>query len=301
MAGFEGMVQSKEQAQMSLGAIRDQWEIQFSRFVCYPNSSSTNGNLRPLLPFARNRPPRGTWISSSSTVFLQLHHCSTSDLILVVCLRDNILEEHYLSKLHFSWPQVSCISGFPARGTRTIFGSYRDSADEIQKFALRFSTSYETDSFVNIIKEMLKIASDIQPISCNFESQISTQHSELLSPNRPSDSLSEELSNSTVLQPYTPEMPLSLRDTAETYSLSQENNAHFDHFDSIFAALPPSFTSMLSNFSDVKKDQTATRTSAAKDVDLKSQIMRCMGDSSFQDMLNRVEKIINEVGGDLAL
>lgn len=301
MAGFEGMAQSKEEAEMSLGAIRDQWEIQFSRFVWYPSSSSTNTNLRPLPPCARNRPPRGTWISSSSTVFLQLlHHCSSSDFILVVRFRDNILEEHYLSKLHFSWPQVSCISGFPARGTRTIFGSYRDSVDEIQKFALRFSTSNETDSFVNIIKEMPKKASDIQPISCDFESHIST-HSELLSPNRPSNSLSEELSNSTVLHPYTPEMPLSLRDTVETYSWSQENNAHVHHLDSIFAALPPSFTSMLSNCSDVKKDQTATQSSAAKDVDLKSQIMKCMEDSSFQDMLNRVEKIINEVGGGLAL
>lgn len=65
-------------------------------------------------------------------------------------------------------------------------------------------------------------------------------------------SLSEELSNSAVLQAYTPEMPLRLKDTVETYSCSQEN-AHLDHLNSIFAALPPSFTSMLSNCSDVKQ------------------------------------------------
>lgn len=100
MAGFEGMAQSKEEAEMSLGAIRDQWEIQFSRFVWYPSSSSTNTNLRPLPPCARNRPPRGTWISSSSTVFLQLlHHCSSSDFILVVRFRDNILVSFYLLSL----------------------------------------------------------------------------------------------------------------------------------------------------------------------------------------------------------
>ncbi|XP_023538055.1 protein POOR HOMOLOGOUS SYNAPSIS 1 [Cucurbita pepo subsp. pepo] len=308
MAGFEGGEQSKEKAEMPFAAIRDQWEVQFSRFVCYPSTTSTsndtdtdtNTNLRPLLLNARNRPPRGTWISSSSTAVLQLlHHCSASDLILAVRFRDKILEEHYLSKLHFSWPQMCCISGFPARGTRTIFGSYRDSADEIQKFALRFSTSCEIDSFVSILKEMSKDARDIQPISCDFGSQIS---SELLcsNTNRPSDSLSEELSNSTVLQPYTPEMPLSLKDTAEKYSSSQEN-VHVDHLESIFAALPPSFTSMVSNCSDVKQGPTATPPSATKDNDLKSQIMKCMEDSSFQDMLNRVEKIVGEIGGDLAL
>ncbi|KAG7020096.1 Protein POOR-likeOUS SYNAPSIS 1, partial [Cucurbita argyrosperma subsp. argyrosperma] len=318
MAGFEGGEQSKEEPEMPFAAIRDQWEVQFSRFVCYPSTTSTsndtdtdtntNTNLRPLLLNARNRPPRGTWISSSSTAVLQLlHHCSASDLILAVRFRDKILEEHYLSKLHFSWPQMCCISGFPARGTRTIFGSYRDSADEarhcfswqIQKFALRFSTSCEIDSFVSILKEMSKDARDIQPISWDFGSQIS---SELLcsNTNRPSDSLSEELSNSTVLQPYTPEMPSSLKDTAEKYSSSQEN-VHVDHLESIFAALPPSFTSMVSNCSDVKQGPTATPPSATKDNDLKSQIMKCMEDSSFQDMLNRVEKIVGEIGGDLAL
>lgn len=91
MAGFEGVGQSKEQAEMSFAAIRDQWEVHFSRFVCYPSCTSTNIHLRPLLN-ARNRPPRGTWISSSSTAFLQLlHHRSTSDLILAIRLRDKIL------------------------------------------------------------------------------------------------------------------------------------------------------------------------------------------------------------------
>ncbi|CAK9312375.1 unnamed protein product [Citrullus colocynthis] len=67
------------------------------------------------------------------------------------------------------WPHVSCISCFPTSGTRTI-ERYRDSADEIQKFAVRFSTSKETDSFVNILKN----ARDLQPISYDFGSQIST-------------------------------------------------------------------------------------------------------------------------------
>jgi len=46
-------------------------------------------------------------------------------------------EEHYVSKLSFSWPQVSCDPGFPARGIRTVLVSYRDSRGEVSFF---FST-----------------------------------------------------------------------------------------------------------------------------------------------------------------
>jgi hypothetical protein len=44
-------------------------------------------------------------------------------------------EEHYVSKLHFSWPQVSCDPGFPARGIRTVVVSYRDSCGEVTFFS----------------------------------------------------------------------------------------------------------------------------------------------------------------------
>lgn len=44
---------------------------------------------------------------------------------MVLCF-DMLQEEHYISKLHFSWPHVSCVAGFPTRGTRVVFVSYRD-------------------------------------------------------------------------------------------------------------------------------------------------------------------------------
>lgn len=95
MAGFQGVVRSEEEAEMPAAAIRDQWEVQFSRFICYPSSAATttnNASLHPLFPRLRNRPPRGTWISSSSTAILQLlHRCSSPDLILTVRFRDKIL------------------------------------------------------------------------------------------------------------------------------------------------------------------------------------------------------------------
>lgn len=40
-------------------------------------------------------------------------------------------EEHYISKLQFSWPQVSCVSGYPARGSRILFVSYLDSSGKV--------------------------------------------------------------------------------------------------------------------------------------------------------------------------
>ncbi|CAN4124021.1 unnamed protein product [Withania somnifera] len=33
-------------------------------------------------------------------------------------LLDDVTEEHYISRLMFSWPQVSCVSNFPERGSR---------------------------------------------------------------------------------------------------------------------------------------------------------------------------------------
>lgn len=105
MAGFDGAGKSKEQTKISFDAIRDQqWEVQFSRFICYPSSTatatSTSTILRPLQPYLRNRPPRGTWISSSSTAFLQLlHHGSTSDFILAVRLQDKLLVSPSFSTL----------------------------------------------------------------------------------------------------------------------------------------------------------------------------------------------------------
>ena len=44
---------------------------------------------------------------------------------------DMFQEEHYVSKLLFAWPQVACMSGFPARGSRAVFASYRDSLGQV--------------------------------------------------------------------------------------------------------------------------------------------------------------------------
>ncbi|KAJ4840646.1 hypothetical protein Tsubulata_033202 [Turnera subulata] len=55
-----------------------------------------------------------------------LHHLGPHGIVLRVSFLGKIYEEHYTSKLLFSWPQVGCQDDFPIRGSRVVFASYRD-------------------------------------------------------------------------------------------------------------------------------------------------------------------------------
>ncbi|KAI8527012.1 hypothetical protein RHMOL_Rhmol12G0043500 [Rhododendron molle] len=125
------LVLNEHTEKTTISAIGDQWEVQYARFFNYPHPplSSTHPSLTPIRASARNR-VKGNWISSSSssTASLALATDHTgSGFIITVTLLGKIYEEHYISKLHFSWPRVSCVAGFPTRGTRVVFVSYRDS------------------------------------------------------------------------------------------------------------------------------------------------------------------------------
>ena len=54
-----------------------------------------------------------------------------------------------MSKLHFSWPQVSCVAGFPARGIRAVFVSYRDQVGEASCLITLFV--YHSHSILNML------------------------------------------------------------------------------------------------------------------------------------------------------
>ncbi|KAF3431213.1 hypothetical protein FNV43_RR25943 [Rhamnella rubrinervis] len=303
MAGSLALIPSENTSVKLAGAGKDRWEVQFSRFFNYPAIASTCAELVPLTSRVRSRRPSGTWISSSSHALLQLlRYRSNSDVILLVCLGNNyIIEEHCVSNLHFAWPQVSCISGFPARGTRAVFVSYRDGGGEIQKFALRFSTIDETEKFINALKETLNDATDTDPLtSSGFGSEISSQF-EFMSSNRTQYRTCKDLGVKSPGQAYIPELPLisKMESDHEQYLHTQEtmptpNSAGF------YSALPPSFTSFLTNCaSDVEQ---AAQPTMSPDVLLKSQIAKYMEDSKFQDMLVKVEKVLHEMeGGDLML
>ncbi|KAK7318256.1 hypothetical protein RJT34_02955 [Clitoria ternatea] len=272
-------------------SMREQWEICFARFIPFPVpiTSTSSSDLLPLPPRLRNRPPRGTWISSSSATFLRL-----SDLILTVSFNAKLLEEHYVSNLSFSWPQVSCVPGLPARGIRTVLVTYTDSLGQIQKFAMRFSSIYETQSFINALKEILKDEQEPEPLNTDFGSEISSQ-SEFMSSNKHSHRACDGLSFMTPDDTYIPQLPLCINNKVEQPSATQEKEtAPSRSFESILPALPPSFTNLLMDCSQINHAQPPV----FEEIDLKSQIVRYMEDSSFQDMLVKVEKVINEIGGD---
>ncbi|XP_044494650.1 protein POOR HOMOLOGOUS SYNAPSIS 1 [Mangifera indica] len=299
MAGFLGMTAASEHLESHpVNISRDQWHhIHFSRFFTNrnPSLSSTCPSLVPLQ--RRYRSTHGTWISTSSpAASLLINNRSTCNPILYVYLQDKILEEHYVSKLRFSWPQVSCISGFPARGSRALFVSYRDSEGEIQKFALRFPTNYEAETFINALKEIFNSEEETEPLSSDFRSEISSR-SDFVSSNRPQ--VCEELSIIDPVDTYTPEMPPNLSNEVEQPHYTQEIKVNHN-FEVISPAMPPSFQSLLANCCPEVKKAEAHPT-VNEEADLKAQIARYMEDSSFQDMLFKVDKIISEMRGDLTL
>ncbi|KAL4638974.1 hypothetical protein ACB092_03G184600 [Castanea dentata] len=294
--------------------------------------SSSNGKFC-------NRRPQGSWISSSasSTILptptsssqslseprslcLRIAFCVLSIISLFRLQLLKILghEQHYVSKLHFSWPPVSCVAGFPSRGIKAVFVSYRDQVGEIQKFALRFSTIYEKDVFINALK--------VIPVYVYFECMPIYKCEKILSKVFCVCRAFVNLNLMTSLETYTSQMSPSLKNEVDQHSSTQEKETTFTHkFEGIQASLPPSFTALLTDccaevyqgryVAPVKPEKLLIlhddsnslieicrfRFSPIKSVDLKSQIVRYMEDSSFQDMLIKVEKVISEIGGDLTL
>ncbi|KAG5387330.1 hypothetical protein IGI04_038800 [Brassica rapa subsp. trilocularis] len=322
------------------------WLISFARFIPFPSSPSPYPGLVPLGKRERSSSPIGTWLSTSfSKVYLTLvDEVNGSDAILSVELAGKILEEHYISKLNFSWPHMTCVSGFPSRGSRAIL---------IQKFALRFSTCDAAVTFVAALKEKLKgfeeagiqeperdtsFQSDYNPGNEIIPSYVPEMLPRLecqqsLYPRE--SAIVEEPAMVKHLGSYVPEMQPRLEyQTCHTFYAPQiatvEEPNMVKHIGSYvpemqprleyqagqtlypphatlsqipndpFINLPPSFTTLLSGcFPNSSLD--AGQTTVKQDPDLKSQILKHMEDSSFQDMLQKVERIMEEIGGNWIL
>ncbi|EEF34471.1 protein POOR HOMOLOGOUS SYNAPSIS 1 isoform X1 [Ricinus communis] len=303
MAGSLALVLSEPQ-EKSVSNIKEEWQkVSYSRFITYPSLPSTHPSLIPFSNSCRYKGTRGTWLSSHSpTASLQIrNYKSISHAVLTVCLHGNILEEHYVSKLHFTWPLVSCLSGYPPRGSRSLFVSYKDSLGQIQKFALRFSVISEAETFINALKDILKDSTETEPLNSDIRSEISLESKFMSADGIPSRACEEESSVMTPVQTssFETQFPLSLNYEVEQDSQTEKTLPSRNHED-ISSALPPSFASFLSNCcSEVQ--QVAAQPTSFEDVDLKSQIARYMEDSSFQEMLIKVEKVISEIGDDLLL
>ncbi|OWM76101.1 protein POOR HOMOLOGOUS SYNAPSIS 1 isoform X1 [Punica granatum] len=277
---------------------RGHWEVHFSRFLIHrtPPPSSTCPDLVPRRSSCTSGKTIrriGTWLSSTSPASLQLIDCgSEGDAILAVYLGEKRMEEHFISKLHFTWPQVTCVSGFPARGSRVVLVSYRDCADEVQKFALRFGTNCEAEAFTNALIESMcnmNSAAEIDPPIPPLASEI-VSHSEFVSSSTPPHRCQEEVDAAPAAK---------LEPEAQQCGNHQET-LHNHNAEVSLAAYPPSFTTLLTSCQSEAGKVTAQPTSS-KEERIRSQIMMYMEDSAFQDMLITVEKVIEELGGDLAL
>ncbi|KAJ4843794.1 hypothetical protein Tsubulata_009981, partial [Turnera subulata] len=264
------LVPAGDQPQLAPGnanfAAGQQWQIFFARFINYPSIPSTSSYLVPRPHNRRYRPTPGTWISTQSpTATLQLQQplhldqysaaTTTTDAILSVHFLDKILttvielirgsdmmqEEHYVSKLQFHWPQVSCIPGYPSRGTRAVFASYLDSTGEIQKFAMRFSTASEAEETCmedsSTMAPMNTYSPEI-PLRLNYdvEQDLYTKPATCL----------KDSSHMAPFNTYSTQPPLKMN-----YAVDQESHtkkeAASQIFDNISPTLPPSFTSLLND------------------------------------------------------
>ncbi|XP_042415128.1 protein POOR HOMOLOGOUS SYNAPSIS 1-like [Zingiber officinale] len=148
--------------------IRMNWDVEFARFFNFPISIPPS-DLRPL-PKSRIRSIKGTWIPASSPAILLVHktnHESAYILSVTVPALASTVEEHYVPNLIFSWPQLPCISQFSVGGSRVIFASHMDSSNQVQKFALRFSSCSDAEAFINFVKCFFLICKDM-PRFCEW-------------------------------------------------------------------------------------------------------------------------------------
>ncbi|KAK8605548.1 hypothetical protein V6N13_102326 [Hibiscus sabdariffa] len=286
-----------------VSSIKGQWQVLFARFILHPSLPSTCPSLVPLTKNYRSSSRRGNWIATSfPAASLQvINDLSSSETILTVSLSGKVLEEHYISNLHFSWPQIQCVPEIPARGSRAVFVSYKNCADEIQKFALRFSTHHEAASFMNTLQEKFRGEVEIEPLNTDFGSGFSPQ-SEFISSNGLPSRGNQELSDLNPDGSYTPQMSPSLSYEIRQQSFDQDamlNNNSDDSYapqmspslsyeirqqslnqdamlnnnsEGIFPPLPPSFTSLLTNCCPIVK-KAANQPRVSEEIDLKSQIV----------------------------
>ncbi|KAL7608295.1 protein POOR HOMOLOGOUS SYNAPSIS 1 [Lactuca sativa] len=314
--GSENEHQGSMSVTTTTAPIGNHWEVQYARFFKRPSLSSAAGagGYHPsLVPQVKRS--KGSWISSFTSLANLKLLTSTNDnsdisrsIILTVTLVDNVIEEHYISKLHFTWPHVSCLPGYPPRGSKIVFMSYKDHAGDIQKFALRFLTSDETERFMNFIKDIFghekidrstpdipesktpsqsEIVPSLQPVDRDAKRKIVLG---LCSPNSLSKKSTQEWSPISSSPAYRPTLDWSpIGSNAETIFSQSSNPIEATLSQDVqekLSAFPPSFTSLLT--------MATTQEILSEDVVLKNEIMKYLEDSSFQVMLSKVQKVVTE-------
>ncbi|XP_025813599.1 protein POOR HOMOLOGOUS SYNAPSIS 1 [Panicum hallii] len=319
--------------------LRQKWEVEYARYFGTPRrepSAPPPPGLRHITRGIQRH--QGTWLPASSPAALCIS-CPTLPSavpVLTVSIGDVVFEEHFVSILNFSWPQVTCVTQCPIRGSRVVFMSFCDKSRQIQKFAVRFPQLCDAESFLNYVKCSCETM-DIIPSGSDYVCEDSSA-SEYIASNglhhRPDDASSfEEQASDHMIEAPTmsyheePDLPV-----IEPLSGSNTNYS--------YSGFPPSFSQMLTNCStenaqdteepypvgttnhapqevyaldtshDVATEEmTADKgTDAGEEIDtsiltgdIMTRIKTYMADDSFNDMLFKLEKVIDELGGDMSL
>ncbi|XP_051203459.1 protein POOR HOMOLOGOUS SYNAPSIS 1-like isoform X3 [Lolium perenne] len=157
------------------------WEVEFARYFATPRRSPSTAPPPGLRFVSRGRNRlHGTWLPAASTAALCISRPSHSFAahVLTVSIGDVVYEEHCVSILNFSWPQVACVTECPVRGSRVVFVSFCDRSKQIQKFAVRFPHLGDAESFLNSVKELSSNTMDVIPSGsdCVYEDSSSSEH-----------------------------------------------------------------------------------------------------------------------------
>ncbi|KAF8779300.1 hypothetical protein HU200_002981 [Digitaria exilis] len=320
------------------------WEVEYARYFGTPRrdpSAPPPAGLRHITRGIHRH--QGTWLPASSTAELCVSRPTllTAVPVLTVSIGDVVFEEHFVSILNFSWPQVTCMTQCPIRGSRVVFMSFCDKTK--QKFAVRFPQLCDAESFLNCVKECSCETMDIIPSGSDYVCEDSSA-SEYIASNglhhRPDDASSfEEQASDHMIEaaPMSyheePDLPI-----LEPLSASNTNSS--------YSGFPPSFSQMLANCSTENEQDTeepypvgttnhevmfvyaldnshdevpavavaTEETTADKGMDagegidtsvltgdIMARIKTYMADDSFNDMLFKLEKVIDELGGDMLL
>ncbi|XP_020537465.1 protein POOR HOMOLOGOUS SYNAPSIS 1 [Jatropha curcas] len=296
MAGNQPLQNSKRGI---LEPVKELWQIHYSRFFSFPRLSSTCAILKPLSSRCIKKNPHGLhgkWVSSSSMASLHLKndYADARGFVLVVSFQGKVYEEHHIAKLNFSWPQVSCLDECPIRGSRVVFASYRDSLGQVQKFAMRFSSSSDSQTFVNSLKESLKDVRNIRLTNRTFGLK-KTSSSKHISTKAIHERHVEELSNVNPVGNYGP----VIQPMSNNESIYPGNPVLADGSQTACAPLPSSFTAFLLDSCTVAEEEELPK--ASNEAFYLNTQVKSMTDYSFHSMLMKLEMVIDELGGDLAL
>ncbi|XP_021733562.1 protein POOR HOMOLOGOUS SYNAPSIS 1-like isoform X1 [Chenopodium quinoa] len=299
------------------------WKIQYARFFNFPITSSstpTSSFLRPIYAGRKDR-LKGTWVPSSSSnvsLHILLFDLSFSEPTLVVSLGESIYEEHYISKLNFTWPQGSDDSGCALRGSRVIFASYRDGMGQIQKFVLRFSSSKESQEFMESLKSV-KERRNCSSLSLSVLNEgVNEEHTPLRLPsiNQEHDPYS---CSEGVDEEHRPLLLPSIIQEHDPYSCSEEA-AQDLAVGNTDVALPQSFSALLADCCTetnlgIPQVPAEDLNRFYKEVSFRSLTMSIIqlldaspsctlqkrGADKILDMLDMMDSVIIELGGNLAI